>query len=310
MNIAESMLDLIGKTPLIKLKKISEETGNLVLAKAEFMNPASSVKDRAALYMINNAEKEGILKPGSVVIEPTSGNTGIGLALVCAVKGYRLILTMPESMSMERRNLLSAMGAKLILTPAEEGMAGAIKKGREILESTKESFMPMQFSNKSNPEAHYRTTAVEIWDDTDGEIDWFVSGVGTGGTVTGCARYFKRKKNDVKIAAVEPFESSVISGEQAGKHRIQGIGAGFIPENLDRTLVDRVIRVRSEDAIEMCRLLIKTEGIFSGISAGANVFAAKMISEYEKNKGKVIITVLCDSGERYLSTGIFNQEEV
>ena len=306
MIFSENILDTIGKTLLIKLRSISEETGNLVLAKAEFMNPASSVKDRAALFMINSAEKEGILKPESIIVEPTSGNTGIGLALVCAVKKYRLILTMPESMSIERRNLLSAMGAELVLTPAEEGMAGAISKAREIAESSSESFMPMQFSNKANPEAHYRTTGVEIWEDTGGEIDWFVAGVGTGGTVSGCGRYFRRKKSSVKIAAVEPWESSVISGEQAAKHRIQGIGAGFIPENLDRSLIDRIIRVRSEDAIEMSRNLIKTEGIFAGISAGANVFAAKMISEYEKDKGKIIVTILCDSGERYLSTGIYN----
>ncbi len=308
MVFAESVTDIIGKTPLIKLRKISEETGNLVLAKAEFMNPASSIKDRAALYMINHAEKEGLLKPGSIIVEPTSGNTGIGLALVCAVKGYRLILTMPSSMSVERRNLLSAMGAEVVLTSADDGMSGAIRKAQEILQSEKESFMPMQFSNKANPEAHYRTTAVEIWEDTDGEIDWFAAGVGTGGTVTGCGRYFKRKKDSVKIAAVEPWESSVISGEPAGKHGIQGIGAGFVPENLDRKLIDRVIRVRSEDATEMSRYLVRSEGLFAGISSGANVFAAKMISEYEKNKGIVIVTVLCDSGERYLSTGIYNKE--
>ena len=306
MVFAESVLDLIGKTPLIKLNNISRETGNLVLAKAEFMNPASSVKDRAALFMIKAAEEDGSLKPGSIVVEPTSGNTGIGLALVCAVRGYRLILTMPESMSLERRNLLAAMGAELVLTPADEGMSGAIRKAQQIMEENPESIMPMQFSNRANPEAHYRTTSVEIWNDTNGEIDWFVAGVGTGGTVSGCARYFKRKKEGVKIAAVEPFESSVLSGEPAGKHRIQGIGAGFIPENLDRKLVDRIIRVRSEDAIEMTRNLVKTEGIFAGISSGANVFAAKLISEHEQGKGKVIVTVLCDSGERYLSTGIYN----
>ncbi len=308
MVFAESILDTIGKTPLIKLKKISQETGNIVLAKAEFMNPASSIKDRAALFMVNSAEKEGRLKPGSVIVEPTSGNTGIGLALVSVVKGYRLILTMPESMSIERRNLLAAMGAEVVLTPAAEGMAGAIKKAEEIASSNKSSFMPMQFSNKANPESHYKTTGAEIWKDTDGKINWFIAGVGTGGTVSGCGKYFKEKNSSVKLAAIEPQESSVISGEPAGTHRIQGLGAGFVPENLDKSIIDKVIRVKSEDAIEMSRALVKTEGIFAGISSGANVFAAKAISEQEKNKGLVIVTILCDSGERYLSTGIFNNK--
>lgn len=306
MVFAESVLDIIGKTPLIKLKKISQETGNIVLAKAEFMNPASSVKDRAALFMITSAEKEGTLKPGGTIVEPTSGNTGIGLALVSAVKGYKLILTMPESMSIERRNLLAAMGAEVVLTPAPEGMTGAIKKAQEIVSKTGNSFMPMQFSNKANPEAHYKTTGAEIWKDTDGKINWLIAGAGTGGTISGCGKLLKEKNKEVKIAAVEPWESSVISGEAGGAHRIQGIGAGFIPENLNRAIIDKVIRVKSEDAIEMSRALIKTEGIFVGISSGANVFAAKTISEQEKNKGLVIVTILCDSGERYLSTGIFN----
>ncbi|MCL2791502.1 MAG: cysteine synthase A [Spirochaetaceae bacterium] len=306
MVFAESVLDIIGKTPLIKLKKISQETGNTVLAKAEFMNPAASIKDRAALFMIDNAEKEGKLQPNSIIVEPTSGNTGIGLALVCAVKGYRLILVMPESMSIERRNLLAAMGAEVVLTPAAEGMSGAIKKAEEIRSSNKNSFMPMQFSNISNMEAHYKTTGPEIWKDTDGKINWLVAGVGTGGTVSGCGKYFKEKNSAVKVAAIEPEESSVMSGEAAGIHRIQGIGAGFIPEILDKSVIDKVIRVKSGDAIEMSRTLLKTEGIFVGISSGANVFAAKAISESEKNKGLVIVTILCDSGERYLSTGIFN----
>jgi len=305
---AESVLDIIGKTPLIKLKKISMETGNTVLAKAEFMNPASSIKDRAALFMVNSAEKEGKLKPGSIIVEPTSGNTGIGLVLVCAVKGYRLILVMPESMSIERRNLLAAMGAEVVLTPAAEGMPGAIKKAQEIESLNKGSFMPMQFSNKANPEAHYKTTGPEIWKDTDGKINWFVAGAGTGGTVSGCGKYLKEKSSAVKVAAIEPWESSVISGEAAGAHRIQGLGAGFIPEILDKSVTDKIIRVKSEDAIEMTRTLMKTEGIFAGISSGANVFAARAISESEKNKGLVIVTILCDSGERYLSTGIFNNK--
>ena len=306
MVFAESVLDIIGKTPLIKLQKISRETGNTVLAKAEFMNPASSIKDRAALFMIDSAEKQGNLKPGSVLVEPTSGNTGIGLALVCAVKNYKLILVMPESMSIERRNLLAAMGAEVVLTPAAEGMSGAIKKAEKIRALNKGSFMPMQFSNKANPDAHYKTTAPEIWKDTDGKINWFVAGAGTGGTVSGCARFFKEKNSSVKAAAIEPWESSVITGESAGTHGIQGIGAGFIPENFDRTVIDKVLRLKTNDAIEMARSLVKTEGIFAGISSGANVFAAKEISLLEKNKGLVIVTVLCDSGERYLSTGIFN----
>ena len=306
MVFAESVLETIGKTPLIKLKKISSETGNTILAKAEFMNPGSSIKDRAALFMINNAETEGKLKSGSTIIEPTSGNTGIGLALVCAEKGYKLMLVMPESMSIERRNFLAAMGAELILTPAAEGMPGAIKRAQEIAASNKGSFMPMQFSNKANPEAHYKTTAPEIWEDTDGKINWFVAGAGTGGTISGCGKYLKEKNSAVKTAAIEPWESSVISGEAASPHRIQGIGAGFVPENLDRSVIDKIIRVKSEDAIEMTRALLKTEGIFTGISSGANVFAAKTIAESEKNKGLVIVTILCDSGERYISTGIFN----
>ena len=307
MVFAESVLDIIGKTPLIKLKKISEETGNTILAKAEFINPASSIKDRAALFMINSAEKEGRLEPGNIIVEPTSGNTGIGLALVCAVKGYKLILVMPESMSIERRNLLAAMGAEVVLSPAADGMAGAIKKAQEIESSNKGSFMPMQFSNKANPEAHYKTTGPEIWKDTDGKINWFIAGAGTGGTVSGCGKYLKEKNRFVKVAAIEPWESSVISGEAAGVHHIQGLGAGFVPEILDRSIIDKVLRVKSEDAKEMARSLIKTEGIFVGISSGANVFAAKAISESEKNKGLVIVTILCDSGERYLSTGVFNK---
>lgn len=308
MKFANSVLDIIGKTPLIKLKKISEETGNIVLAKAEFMNPGSSVKDRAALYMIKQAEEEGILKPGTLIVEPTSGNTGIGLALVCAAKGYKLILTMPESMSLERRMLLVGMGAELVLTPAKDGMRGAIKKAQEILSLNHGSFMPLQFSNKGNPQAHYATTGPEIWEDTDGTIEWFVAGAGTGGTISGCGKYFKEMKSSVKIAAVEPWESSVISGEDAGPHGIQGIGAGFIPENLNTELIDEVIRIKTEDAKSMCRQLLSEEGLFVGVSSGANVFAAKLISEHKKNSGIVIVTVLCDSGERYLSTGLFDKK--
>ena len=306
MVFAEKITDLIGNTPLIKLNRISEETGNLVLAKAEFMNPGSSIKDRAALFMIESAEKEGLLKEGSLIVEPTSGNTGIGLALVCSVKKYKLILTMPETMSIERVNLLKAMGAEVILTSGGRGMAGAIDKAQEILSENPGSIMPMQFSNKANPDAHFRTTAREIWKDTDGEIDWFVAGAGTGGTVTGCSEYLKSKKASLKTAVVEPWESSVISGEQASPHKIQGIGAGFIPENLKLELIDRVIRIRSEDAVKMAGKLRDDEGILTGISSAANVIAAEMISRHEKNSGKVIVTVLCDSGERYISTGIYS----
>ncbi len=306
MVFAEKITDLIGSTPLIKLNRISEETGNLVLAKAEFMNPGSSIKDRAAMNMIESAEKEGLLEKNALIVEPTSGNTGIGLALVCAVKKYRLILTMPETMSIERINLLKAMGAEVILTSGGRGMAGAIEKAREILSKNPGSIMPMQFSNKANPEVHFKTTAREIWKDTDGEIDWFVAGAGTGGTVTGCTEYLKSKKASLKSAVVEPWESSVISGETASPHRIQGIGAGFIPENLKLDLVDKIIRVRSTDAEKMAKQLRDDEGILAGISSAANVIAAEMISKHEKNSGKVIVTILCDSGERYISTGIYN----
>ena len=306
MVFAEKITDLIGSTPLIKLNRVSEETGNLVLAKAEFMNPGSSIKDRAAVNMIESAEKGGLLKEGGIIVEPTSGNTGIGLALVCAVKKYRLILTMPSSMTVERVNLLKAMGAEVILTPGEKGMAGSIEKAQEILAENPGSIMPMQFSNSANPDAHFKTTAREIWKDTDGEIDWFIAGAGTGGTVSGCSEYLKSKKSSLKTAVVEPWESSVISGESAGPHRIQGIGAGFIPENLKLDLIDKIIRVRSEDAVKMAKQLREDEGILAGISSAANVLAAEMISKHEKNSGKIIVTVLCDSGERYISTGIYD----
>ena len=306
MVFAEKITDLIGSTPLIKLNRVSEETGNLVLAKAEFMNPGSSIKDRAAVNMIESAEKGGLLKEGGIIVEPTSGNTGIGLALVCAVKKYRLILTMPSSMTVERVNLLKAMGAEVILTSGEKGMAGSIEKAQEILADNPGSIMPMQFSNSANPDAHFKTTAREIWKDTDGEIDWFIAGAGTGGTISGCSEYLKSKKSSLKTAVVEPWESSVISGESAGPHRIQGIGAGFIPENLKLDLIDKIIRVRSEDAVKMAKQLREDEGILAGISSAANVLAAEMISKHEKNSGKIIVTVLCDSGERYISTGIYD----
>ena len=306
MTYAEHLTDLIGKTPLIKLGRLSEETGNLVLAKAEFMNPGSSIKDRAAYYMITNAEKQGAISSGSIIVEPSGGNTGIALALVCSVKGYRLILTMPDSTCPERQKLLKAMGAEVVLTPAAAGSGGAIRKAEEIAASLSGSYIPMQFSNSSNPESHYQTTGPEIWADTDGKIDWFVAASGTGGTLTGCSTYLKKNRETIKIAAVEPWESSVISGEPAGDHRIHGTGPGFIPENLHRSLLDRVIRVRTEDAEIMARKLVESEGLFTGVSSAANVCAAAIISEHEKNKGLVIVTILCDSGERYLSAGIFD----
>ena len=248
------------------------------------MNPGSSIKDRAAVNMIESAEKGGLLKEGGIIVEPTSGNTGIGLALVCAVKKYRLILTMPSSMTVERVNLLKAMGAEVILTSGEKGMAGSIEKAQEILAENPGSIMPMQFSNSANPDAHFKTTAREIWKDTDGEIDWFIAGAGTGGTVSGCSEYLKSKKSSLKTAVVEPWESSVISGESAGPHRIQGIGAGFIPENLKLDLIDKIIRVRSEDAVKMAKQLREDEGILAGISSAANVLAAEMISKHEKKQ--------------------------
>lgn len=305
MKIAESITDLVGNTPLLKIKSLSEEC--TVIGKLEYFNPLSSVKDRIALNMINTAEKEGKLKQDSLIIEPTSGNTGIGLAFVSAARGYRLILTMPESMSIERRKLLKTLGAEVVLTPAGEGMKGAINKAVEIQKENPGSFIPQQFKNPANPEIHRQTTALEIWRDTDGRIDYFVSGIGTGGTITGCGEFLKNKNPRIKIIAVEPEESAVLSGEDPGPHKIQGIGAGFIPEVLNKNIIDEIITVHSEDAAIMARKLAKEEGLFTGISSGAAMHAAYKLAKRKEAKGKTIVAILPDTGERYLSTWIFDQ---
>lgn len=305
MKIAEKITDLIGGTPLVKLRTLSEETGAEIIGKLEFFNPLSSVKDRIALAMIEAAEEEGLLKKGDLIIEPTSGNTGIGLAYVAASRGYRLILTMPENMSQERRKLLNVLGAELVLTPGDKGMKGAIEKAEEIHRQNPGSFIPQQFENPANPEIHRKTTAEEIWKDTDGKFDFFVAGVGTGGTITGCGEVFKNKNSNIKVIAVEPEESAVLSGGSLGQHRIQGIGAGFIPEVLNKKIIDEVIRVKSANAAKMSRKLAKKEGLLVGISSGAAALAAYTIAKREKNKGKVFIVILPDCGERYLSTDVF-----
>lgn len=305
MKYAESIEDLIGKTPLLKIKKMNTGKAN-VFAKLESFNPMSSIKDRAALYMLDAAEKEGKLKPETVIIEPTSGNTGIGLAYLAAVRGYRLILTMPDTMSLERRNLLRALGAELILTEGAKGMTGAIAKAEELAASLPSAFIPQQFENPANPLAHEKTTAVEIWDDLDGKVDIFVSAVGTGGTLTGCARELKRRNPAVKIVAVEPDSSAVLSGEPAGTHKIQGIGAGFVPKILDMSLIDEIIRVKDADAGDFARRCPKTEGVMIGISSGAALWAANDLSNRAGNEGLNIVVILPDSGERYLSTWLFS----
>lgn len=299
--ITENALQLIGNTPLIQLSRLPSKTSATVLAKAEFFNPGGSIKDRICLAMIEKAEKEGRLKPGGTIIEPTSGNTGIGLALVAAVKGYKLILVMPETMSIERRKLFAAYGAEFLLTPGTEGMGGAVKKAREIADSYPDYYLPMQFSNKANPEVHRLTTAKEIISQTGVKIDAFVAGVGTGGTLTGVGETLKKEIGPgVRIVAVEPAGSPVLSGGQPGPHRIQGIGAGFIPEVLNRKIIDAVVKVQDEDAFATASRLAKEEGLLAGISSGANVFAALQVAE-ELGKGKTVVTILCDTGERYLS---------
>ncbi len=290
----------IGNTPLVKLNRLSPEGGATIYGKAEFYNPGGSVKDRICLNMIDEAEKEGKLKPGGTIVEPTSGNTGIGLALVAAVRGYKLILVMPEGMSLERASLLSSYGAQLVLTPAREGMRGSIKEAEGILTQNPEYFMPNQFSNPANPAIHRKTTAVEIWDALNGRVDAFVVAVGTGGTITGCGEVFKERNPAVKIVAVEPSGSPVLSGGEAGPHKIQGIGAGFVPAVLNRSLLDKIMTVTDEEAYQTTKQLAKKEGLLVGISAGANVFAAQKVAETMK-PGQHVVTVLCDTGERYLS---------
>jgi len=305
MKYAQDMSGLVGRTPLVKICR-EADCPALVLAKLEFFNPSSSVKDRAALGMLADAEARGLLKPGAVVVEPTSGNTGIGLAWLCALRGYRLVLTMPETMSVERRKILQGFGATMILTPGPAGMAGAVAKAEEILAATPGAFMPRQFSNPANPAIHEATTAEEIWADTDGTIDIFVAGVGTGGTLTGVGRALKKKKPAVKIVAVEPAASPLLSGGAAGPHRIQGIGANFVPEVLDRSLIDEVFRVTDEQAGAAARRLMKEDGIFAGISSGAAMRAAWDIAERPESKGKTIVVIFPDTGERYLSTWLFD----
>ena len=290
----------IGKTPLVQLNRLSPEDGATIYGKVEFFNPGGSVKDRICLNMVNEAEKDGRLKPGGTIVEPTSGNTGIGLALVAAVRGYKLILVMPESMSLERASLLSSYGAQLILTPAWDGMKGSIQEAESIVAQNPDYFMPDQFSNPANPAMHKKTTALELWDALDGKIDAFVAAVGTGGTITGCGEVFKQRNPAIKVIAIEPAGSAVLSGGEAGPHKIQGIGAGFVPKVLNRSILDDIIRVTDDQAYQTTKLLAKKEGLLVGISAGANVFAAQHVAK-ELGPGKNVVTVLCDTGERYLS---------
>jgi cysteine synthase A len=305
-RLFSDVTELIGKTPLVRLNKINDGVAE-VYAKLESFNPGGSVKDRIAISMVDEGEKQGLLRKGTVIIEPTSGNTGIGLAMVCASRGYRLILTMPETMSMERRNLLKAFGAELVLTPGSEGMKGAIRRAMELAEETPNTFIPQQFENPANPKIHRETTAEEVWRDTDGSVDIFVSGVGTGGTITGVGQVLKIKKPAVEVVAVEPSASAVLSGGVAGSHKIQGIGAGFVPAILDVDVFDRIIQVNEDDALVTARRLAREEGLLSGISSGAAAYAAILLSRQEENRGKLIVVVLPDTGERYLSTVLFQE---
>ncbi|MBT5935998.1 cysteine synthase A [Sulfurimonas sp.] len=307
MNIANNITDLVGNTPLVRLNTPSKLTGTTILGKCEFMNPTSSVKDRIGLNMIKRAQESGLIKEGTTIIEPTSGNTGIALAANCAAQNIKLILTMPESMSMERRNLLKALGAQLVLTPAAKGMNGAIVKAYELQESIDNSIVLQQFENPSNPEIHKLTTAVEILKDTDKQLDVFVAGVGTGGTITGTSEVLQKEIPGIVVIAVEPEDSAILSGGAPGPHKIQGIGAGFVPKILDTSVYSEVIKVTNEDAMATARMLAKEEGLLVGISAGANVWATMQVASREEFKGKTLLTILCDTGERYLSTELFSE---
>ena len=307
MKIHGDIASLVGATPLMRLERFEKQQGieAALLAKLEYFNPGGSVKDRVALHIIEQAEKNGSLKKGSVIIEPTSGNTGIGLAMVAAAKGYKIILTMPESMSLERRQLLAAYGAELVLTPAAEGMSGAVKKAEEIAENTPDSFIAGQFTNPDNPQAHYLTTGLEIWNDTDGKVDIFVAAIGTGGTISGTAKYLKEKNPDIKVIGVEPESSPLLTKGVAGAHKIQGIGANFVPDTLNKDIIDEIVTVSDDSAYEYTRLVAKEEGCLVGISSGAALAAACRVASRDENKGKNIVVILPDSGSRYLSSGVF-----
>ncbi len=304
-KIYKDITETIGNTPLVRLGAIAKDIEAEIVGKLESFNPCGSVKDRIGFSMIKDAEDKGILKPGGTIIEPTSGNTGIGLAFIAAAKGYKLIITMPETMSVERRKVLDLFGAEIVLTPGDKGMKGAVEKAEELTKKTKGAFMPQQFKNPANPKIHREATAEEIWKDTDGKVDILISGVGTGGTLTGVAQAIKKRKKEFKVVAVEPFDSPVLSGGSSGSHKIQGIGAGFVPDVLDTGLIDEILKVKNEDAFATSKLLAKEEGILAGISSGAAVYAAVEIAKRPENKGKLIVVILPDTGERYISTDLF-----